>query len=57
MRALGSSLLRASVSRSRISAVVSQALVLYLLGLLAYSFVQARLWVEHLMKMWKSRFS
>ncbi len=48
MRALGSSLLRASVSRSRISVVVSQALVLYLLGLLAYSFVQARLWVEHL---------
>jgi cell division transport system permease protein len=48
MRFSGSSLLRSSVSRSRVSALVSQTMVLYLLGLLAYGFWQAKLWVEYL---------
>lgn len=48
MRFSGSSLLKSSVSRSRFSAFFSQSLVLYLLGLMAYGFWQAKLWVEHL---------
>lgn len=48
MRFSGSSLLKSSVSRSRFSAFFSQFLVLYLLGLMAYGFWQAKLWVEHL---------
>jgi len=48
MRFSGPSLLRSSVSRSRVSAFVSQTIVLYLLGLMAYGFWQAKLWVEFL---------
>lgn len=48
MRISGPSLLKLSVSRSRFSAFFSQTLVLYLLGLMAYGFWQAKLWVEYL---------
>lgn len=48
MRISTPSLLRSSVSRSRVSAFVSQGLVLFLLGFLGYLGVQARWWIQYL---------
>jgi len=48
MKLTAPTLLRSSVSRSRVSAFVSQGLVLFLLGLMGVIAVQARWWVEYL---------
>ncbi|NBW32782.1 MAG: hypothetical protein EBR22_02375 [Cytophagia bacterium] len=48
MKLTAPTLLRSSVSRSRVSAFVSQGLVLFLLGLMGIIAVQARWWVEYL---------